>query len=304
MLRFLLLLGLLSSSLNILSQTDTLNNYFNPIGGALIPSPNGGFVSGSNGYADSEKLQSFFPVGTYSILGVLSWNGQAVHQSSNEDSKVCFMIKNLDTSAVSTFPYFKGPTYTIDSTYISISELITNSNYPEGLQYVPFSEPVLITGPYLVGFNIDSLAKDSEGELIDSFSVYSSAIDSQFVSGYSWEKWNGLYKRIVDSWGFEIDLGIFPVIDTNLNSISQNLKLQKLTVYPNPANDQITIVCDKNNTYYKAELYDLRGKLVMQTNLSTYSNNHTILLSNIAPGLYTIRLSGNQTLGISPLIIR
>lgn len=304
MLRFLILVGFLTNSLNLFCQTDTLDNYFNPNGATLIPSPNGGYVSGSNGYNDSEKLQAFFPVGSYSILGILTWNGQVVDNSSNADSKVCFKVKNMDTSAVTVFPFYKGPTFTIDSTFIAISDLVADSNYPDGLQFIPFPQPVLITGPYLVGFGLDSLARNSEGELIDSFSVYSTAIDSQFVSGYSWEKWNGLYKRIVDSWGMEIDLGMFPVIDVNLNSIPQNLKVQKIIVYPNPASNQITIICNKNGRYNKAELFDLSGKLVWQSDISTYSTTHTLMLSEVSSGLYTIRLSGNQDIGISPIIIR
>jgi hypothetical protein len=303
MLRFLLLVALLSSTFDLISQTDTLDNFFNPIGATLVPSPNGGYVSGSNGYNDSEKLQSFFPIGTYSILGILSWNGQVAYQSGNPDSKICFKVTNLDTSAVSAFPFFKGPTFTIDSTFIPLSDLNANSSYPEGLQFIPFSEPVLITGPYLIGFNLDSLTKDSQGALIDSFSVFSSAIDSQFVTGYSWEKWNGLYKRVVDTWGIELDFGLFPVIDTNLNNISQNFKLQRLVVYPNPAIDHITVKCDNNN-YEKAELYDLRGKLIWQTDLSSYSSTLKLDLSNVTPGLYTLRMTGNQTLGISPIIVQ
>jgi len=288
----------------VAAQTDTLDNYFNASGATLVPSPNGGYLSGSNGYNDSEKLQSFFPIGTYSILGVISWNGKVVSQSNESNSKVCFKVKTLDTSAVSTFPFFKGPTNTIDSVFINIDQLQEGSSFPQDVQFIPFINPVLVTGPYLIGFSLDSLYRTSEGALIDSFAVMTTAIDSEFVTGYSWEKWNGLYKRIVDSWGLELDFALFPVIDTTLNYIDKNIKINRLTAYPNPTELGITIQCDKNNTYQLAELHDLRGNLVWKQKITPYLSSHKFEFIDIPTGLYSLRLSGNQSIGVCPIMIR
>jgi hypothetical protein len=304
MMRYIFIAALMFMGTFVTAQTDTLDNFFNASGATLLPSPNGGYLSGSNGYNDSEKLQSFFPVGTYSILGIISWNGKVVNQSNQTNSKVCFKVTTLDTSAVSTFPFFKGPTTTIDSVYLPIDQLQEGASFPMDMQFIPFANPVLVTSPYLIGFNLDSLYRNSEEELVDSFAVITTAIDSEFVTGYSWEKWNGLYKRIVDSWGLELDFALFPVIDTTLNHINKNITVKRILAYPNPTDRLVIIQCDKDNTYELAELYDLRGNLVWKQKISTYLSRHELEFNGVLTGVYSLRLSGNQSIGICPIMIR
>lgn len=284
------------------AQTDTLISFFNPMGETLIESPNGGFLSGSNGFQDSEKLQSFFPSGNYSILGLLVWNGYVVNNSQDTTSVVSFKIRDLDTTATSTFPFFRGPGETIDSVNIRIENLEESSSFENGLNYVAFNSPVLVTSPYLAGFNLDGLYRNEAGEVIDSFAVRSTAIDSAQLAGFSWEKWNGVYKRIIDSWGVDVDFAIFPVIDTNLDKLS-NLKMNSLTAYPNPCKDYVTVLLEENGKYESALLVNMNGQIVGQYDIDGISGDYTISLPDLSSGLYTIRLIGKMNYAVSPIII-
>lgn len=297
----LFLLGILLSSA-VEAQTDTLFNFFNIHGAGLIESPNGGYVSGSNGYKDSEKLQSFFPVGFYSILGVLSWNGHVA--ATQSESEVCFFVKQLDTTATSVFPFYVGPTQTLDSVFVPLSNLTETTSFPETLQYIAFNQPVLVTGPYLVGFNLDSLAKDESGFFIDSFAVATSADDSTVQAGYSWEKWNGIYKRIVDSWGLNVDLAMFPVIDLSLDGNETIQNTEVLSVFPNPAEGQISFQTGLNHEAANLTMFSIDGKIVMQMPLFLEKNTQSIQLPNVDAGLYFISIKTSETRFYAPLFCR
>jgi hypothetical protein len=285
------------------AQTDTLINFFNPEGETLIPSPNGGFLSGSNGYNDSEKLQSFFPQQNYSVLGLLVWNGYVVSNSGSANSKISFKIRRLDTTASSIFPFFRGPTVTLDSIMINISDLQVGSSFNDDLQFIPFSNPVLITEPYLAGFSLDSLAKNSEGEFIDSFAIRSTAIDSALLAGFSWERWNGEFKRIVDTWGLNTDFAIFPVIDTTLNQAT-NLSISSFKIYPNPTHDYVVLNLERTNEFQKAYLFDLQGRMIDEFSITGVSKQHTLSLPDLSTGYYTLRLVGQSKMAVAPIIIR
>lgn len=78
-----------------------------------------------------------------------------------------------------------------------------------------------------------------------------------------------------------------------------------LTVFPNPANNQVIIVTPQLNQELKAEMSDLQGKLVFSTTFtdnSQMANQHLLNVSNLAKGFYVLSLvSSNkkQSLKIS-----
>lgn len=78
-----------------------------------------------------------------------------------------------------------------------------------------------------------------------------------------------------------------------------------LSVFPNPANTQLTIIIPQNKHDVVAEITDLQGKLMLTKSLTKNSqivNLHQIDLSGIAKGVYLLKLStgtSKQTLKIS-----
>lgn len=87
--------------------------------------------------------------------------------------------------------------------------------------------------------------------------------------------------------------------------IKEETQLLALSIFPNPSTGQLTIITTKNSSAVKAELIDLKGKIVMSSdfiNNSDIVNQHQLDVSNLAKGLYILNLSnsaGKQSLKIS-----
>lgn len=78
-----------------------------------------------------------------------------------------------------------------------------------------------------------------------------------------------------------------------------------LSVYPNPAAQELMVITPKNEGSIKAELVDMHGRLVFEKTLDNNSfmaNQHRLEVSSLAKGMYILNLStvsGKQSLKIS-----
>ena len=82
--------------------------------------------------------------------------------------------------------------------------------------------------------------------------------------------------------------GVSPIITLQL----QNDK-PVITVWPNPATSQIVIANnDKENIYTRASIFDLTGKIMMETKLET--NSTKIAIDKFPPGVYIVKLEGDK----------
>jgi hypothetical protein len=279
--------------------TDTLSDFFNFPSAQLIPSPNGGFVTGTNGFRDSEKLQAFYPNRPYSVLGAWIWIGTKTLPTTVV-SNTCLKLRKLDITPRNNPPFIAGIKSTIDSAFFDLSNLNASANMVEGMNWMPFQQPVLVNAPYAIGLTFDSpITIDS---LRPEYAVMHSADDSIALTGRSWERWNGTFKRIVDSWGLDIDLAIFPVIDTTLTAITE-LQTSNPRIFPNPANENITIRFNKTGEFDKLSMYDGRGRLISTNGLSPDEASYSVITSGLSNGNYVICCEGKQTRGFSTFII-
>jgi len=284
------------------AQTDTIISFFQSTGATLIESPNGGYVSGTNGYGDSEKLQAFYPLRSESVLGAFIWFGSKTYNSLDVQSRLCLKVKNIDTSAINTAPFFRGITNTIDSTWISMADVDTGLTFPNGLQYFSFSSPVLVNSFYAVGLNFDSLARDSSGSLLDSIALFNSAKDSVSAVGMSWEKWNGNYKRIVDTWGFDLDFAIFPVIDTTLNSLNK-IDIERLSIFPNPCAQSFSFNIPESKKHLSISIMSIDGRLMHNADLPENQTVFELKTTSFPTGFYVVKVQNEHWVSVSPLII-
>lgn len=89
-----------------------------------------------------------------------------------------------------------------------------------------------------------------------------------------------------------------PILTTGLHT--NTIKNLDFTIYPNPANEALTILLPDNNTNYKADIYTVAGQL-----LQTYSINKTVTaidISALAKGIYVIRVSNINSSGFAKFI--
>lgn len=78
---------------------------------------------------------------------------------------------------------------------------------------------------------------------------------------------------------------------SNIISISNNAGQNILVeVYPNPAQNSISIKLEENNTFESAAIFDINGKQILNTTLS-----NDIDISTLLPGVYTIKVKTNSS---------
>jgi hypothetical protein len=81
----------------------------------------------------------------------------------------------------------------------------------------------------------------------------------------------------------------------NINQLSAN----KISIYPNPANDKITIQNLDENTSNSIEIFDISGPVVIN---QTIQKDNSIDVSNLASGLYIVKVSNSSGALVSKLI--
>ncbi len=286
---------LLFSGINAQIANDTIG--FTDKTDTLYASPNGGFVSGKNGYGDREKLQVYFPAAKpYSIIGCIFLTGFKSSPSLNPDSKACVKVKRFDATSTTTAPFSVGPKETKDSVFINFNNINTSPNIENSITTVLYTNPILVSSGYTIGINFDSLAVE------DSLALYTTKDDSAFIYGRSWEFWNNRYQRIADTWGLNVDLGIFPIIDTLLTGI-QILPTIKASVFPLPAKELVTINLQESIENASILILDMQGRLVLAEDHSQNQSVFQINTSAFTSGKYIIRINGKEKMAVAPLII-
>lgn len=279
--RLLLSLSILFA-IPLQAQTDTLDAFFKSNQSAILASPNGGWVSGTNGYGDREKMQAFVGTtasGGYSVLGALVWIGKRDIQSgSPENSRTWLKVRRLDITTLTSAPFIRGPQECLDSAAFTLAQL------DSGMNYLPLQQPLLMQTPFTVGLTVFEELQN------DTLAIWHSADDSVSSAGQSWELYNGAFRRMVDSWGLNIDFAIFPVIDTTLNALPSFDKSRQLKVFPNPSSQMTHLTWEPTEGDAQIRIIDLNGRLCYQEKRKGGEGQCTLPSSLLANGLYLIQL--------------
>ena len=75
-----------------------------------------------------------------------------------------------------------------------------------------------------------------------------------------------------------------------------------VTMYPNPAQAEVTIANNSNILLEKATMYDVNGKLVNTTDLSDMTTEKTIDISQLASGVYIVQIESENASVVKRLI--
>lgn len=97
---------------------------------------------------------------------------------------------------------------------------------------------------------------------------------------------------LVTDFTFSGDAPPPPIIDTSMVAVNET-NLLPIQIYPNPANDNITINLGKNKNVRQISLVDLQGKILF----STSNLNQNILkidLTNFSKGIYVLTVRGES----------
>ena len=81
-----------------------------------------------------------------------------------------------------------------------------------------------------------------------------------------------------------------------------NELINAITLYPNPAKEQVTLSNSSSIKLEAAMIYDLKGKLVSQINLQDMQDERVIDVSSFATGVYVVHIKGEQSSVVKRMI--
>lgn len=81
-----------------------------------------------------------------------------------------------------------------------------------------------------------------------------------------------------------------------------NGTIESLNFYPNPVTNGKIYITSKNATAKEVTIYDVLGKLVLQTNLNV--NSKEISVNALNPGVYIIRIKEGDATATRKLIVK
>lgn len=103
------------------------------------------------------------------------------------------------------------------------------------------------------------------------------------------------------------DLYIYPKADISYLGNEESRNLNVLSVYPNPAKDQVNIVANANESgNYSAQLIDQSGRtiLVKEGNLTNGFSEVNMPLTNVPAGIYILQFSQNNTTATTRVVVQ
>ena len=80
----------------------------------------------------------------------------------------------------------------------------------------------------------------------------------------------------------------------------ENTSIEGLSLYPNPVSNGKVYISTKEDLEKEITIFDVLGKKVLQTQLSSRELN----VSSLSPGVYIIKINENQATATRKLIIR
>ncbi len=87
------------------------------------------------------------------------------------------------------------------------------------------------------------------------------------------------------------------ILGVNENSLDSGLVL-----YPNPTSNVVNLVNRTNISLEKMTIYDMTGKLVIQTNLRAMQGEKAVDVSSLAVGVYVVQINGEKSSVVIRLI--
>ncbi|PKP12160.1 MAG: hypothetical protein CVU09_01315 [Bacteroidetes bacterium HGW-Bacteroidetes-4] len=230
----------------------------------------GGYLAGNNVYGDKEKAE-FFNKQEFLPLNVISGARIAFAYASGNDNEL-IELKVISES-------FGFPGNYLGSTYASLGE-IKNKADKEWV-YFGFEPPIEVIGSVFLSV----VLPQNPGDTVALMTVEKASVNT------AWEynadnKW---YPYSNPDFSWDISLAHLIAMEIGrFTSIDHNVKFKnELVVYPNPANEQVTIETQQKEIK-SVVLIDGLGRIVSIGNFSLYHNRAQFDVSRLNKGIYIV----------------
>lgn len=277
-------------------EGDSLANY--TLGG-----PNSGYLAGHNSFSDKAKIQRFDPThgvnGPGSISELLFFFFAKEGDPTGTMKATIYADNNGLPGAILGEQSFTFADVEIDDfTSVLFTSPVTvpsNQIFYAGVQlnYTSTGRAGLLT-------SLDRVSGDAPG-LTGSFP---DAITHTFEQAS-----NNAYFSFATSWGLDIALAIFPVVQrsTGINSIKSDV-ISSVKNYPNPFTESTTISFDlkKSAKNVIVSVSDITGRIVFEKNLGSQNSgvNTTIIDgSTFSSGVYNCVINADGSKVTSRMMV-
>jgi PKD repeat protein len=245
-----------------------------------------GFVTGNNEYGDLAKANFFFNDQNLFITGILMEFAYAT------GGNPCVEFSIWDNTGTNGSPGAK-----IGSQYLALNT-IKNDITNEQLTYATLNTPINVLSSFYAGFILPTTAGDTL--------VVWSNTDGDTDPSTAWELWesNQWYSFThPDSWGLNIALAVFPVVQNTLG-IDENNMEDVIKVFPNPSNGFFSVVSEMfNDEPVILSIHRIDGTLI-NTRILRNPELFSVDLRNEPAGIYFVTFETDSKCFIQKLVKR
>lgn len=234
-----------------------------------------GRIGGHNGQKSRIYAEKFDQYSFEQIDGLIV--PVVVSEPAEYYSKVTFYVWDGNTTYPETVLWEQD---------IYLRDIPSNFNYP-----IDFQTPVVVDGPFFVGYKINYVDTNSDGVSDDEFAV-SIAVDRSYASGTNslYVQTNGTWATATARFGVKTSSAITPV--TCLVDIESFELDKKIEIYPNPATDIININTGEIEIgkEIQIQIFDQLGRLILSDTKIAGNNAITYNIRDYNAGLYFINM--------------
>ena len=269
--------------------TDTLGFTDFQLGTTILyESPNGGYAFGNNGYGDKAKAQSYEHGSSFVLREALLLFGGVTFGSEDSSSVVRVNVYDNYGEGVTSFGESDSiaPASVIAFVDLPVYQLFDDGSYTTA----DFGGQALaIFSRFSIGVDFFSLAVG------DTVGLMSTEDGDAGGTLNAWEKTaNGTWFTVEESafsWGLDVDLAIFPVIDVNDPAGVNEITEVDWSIFPNPTSGQLNLKFPSIDSW-NILVHDVAGKLLSSKIVNASST--VMNLDHLRNGMYLVTISNEK----------
>lgn len=163
-------------------------------------------------------------------------------------------------------------------------------------------------GKYLTNIQFEYGLTDSYGSTINGLPNYAFGYETSTITATVTNllpNQTYFYRLIATYNGNKLYSSKYQFTTSTLNIDNFDIDNNKITLYPNPTNDEVSITSNGIKNVASIILIDITGKVLMTQDNPNQKNNFKILLSNQAKGTYIVKvLFSDNTISSKKLILK